>query len=99
MSDEQVDFFQPDGSTITNTISSGSSGADAGDLYMTYAFEWQHSDVDAKDTEKVEELRKKHMETAKMAVEKSIEAIRRYVQMERRVGGLRWLRRWLIFGL
>lgn len=46
---------------------------------MTYAFEWQHSDVDAKDTEKVEELRKKHMETAKMAVEKGIEAIRRYV--------------------
>jgi len=46
---------------------------------MTYAFEWQHPDIDEKDTDKVEEQRRKHMETAKMAVEKSIEAIRRMV--------------------
>jgi len=46
---------------------------------MTYAFEWQHPELDGSDTSAVEEQRKKHMETAKMAVEKSIEAIRRMV--------------------
>lgn len=46
---------------------------------MTYAFAWQHPEIDGSDTAKIEEQRKKHMETAKMAVEKSIEAIRKMV--------------------
>ena len=40
----RVDFRQEDGSSITNLISSGSGGAE--DLYMTFAFEWRHADVE-----------------------------------------------------
>lgn len=72
----QVDFHQPDGSTISNIISTGPDG----DISMTYAFEWLHPEVAASDTQKVEELRGKHAKTAQMAVEKSIEAVRRLVQ-------------------
>lgn len=46
---------------------------------MTYAFEWLHPEVDAKDEEKVKALKEKHAGTAKMAVEKSIEAMRKMV--------------------
>lgn len=75
----QVDFFQPDGSTISNIISAGPGGEEAGDLNMTYAFEWLHPEVDAKDEEGVRALKEKHAGTAKMAVEKSIEAMRKMV--------------------
>jgi len=47
---------------------------------MTYTFEWIHADIDAKDTFKVSVQKKKEHEMAKMAVEKSIESIRRMVQ-------------------
>jgi len=69
----QVDFFQPDGSTISNIISEGPSH----DLNMTYAFEWLHPDVPADDAAKIEELRQKYYGIAQMAVEKSIECLRR----------------------
>lgn len=46
---------------------------------MTYTFEWFHPEVEAKNTEKVNELRKKYSKMAEMAVEKSIESIRRMV--------------------
>jgi hypothetical protein len=75
----QIDFHQPNGSTITNTISEGPKGAAEGDLLMTYTFEWYHPEIDAKDTAKVAEQREAHMKTAVMAVEKSIESIRRMV--------------------
>lgn len=75
----QVDFFQPDGSTISNIISEGPEGAAGGDLNMTYAFEWLHPDVEAGDAQKIERLREMHWKTASMAVEKSIEAVRRLV--------------------
>jgi len=71
----QVDFHQPDGSTISNIISKGPDG----DISMTYAFEWLHSEVKADEKQKIEELRAKHAKTAQMAVEKSIEAVRRMV--------------------
>lgn len=47
---------------------------------MTYAFEWLHPEVQASDSQKIEELRGKHAKTAQMAVEKSIEAVRRLVE-------------------
>lgn len=73
----QVDFHQADGSVISNVISDGPSG-EPSDLYMTYAFQWLHPDVEAGGA-KAEELMKGHKATAKMAVDKSIEAIRRLV--------------------
>lgn len=74
-----MDFFQPDGSTITNTISAGPKGAEEGDLLMTYTFEWLHPEIDAKDHEAVANMKSKHKKTAQMAVEKSIESIRKMV--------------------
>lgn len=74
----QVDFHQTDGSVISNIISDGPSGKPE-DLFMTYAFQWLCPDVkEGGDEEK--ELRKKYEATAKMAVDKSIEAIRRFVE-------------------
>ena len=73
----QVDFFQTNGSTITNTISVGQN-LDPTDLHMTYCFEWRHPELqEGSDTT---ELFKKHQGMAKMAVDKSIEACRRLVQ-------------------
>lgn len=46
---------------------------------MTYAFEWLHPEVEASNEQKIEELRQKYSKTAQMAVEKSIECVRRLV--------------------
>lgn len=73
----QVDFHQTDGSVISNIISDGPSGKPE-DLYMTYAFQWLHPDVEAGGA-KEKELMESHKAMAKMAVDKSIEAIRRLV--------------------
>lgn len=62
---------------VSNIVSNG-SGGDA-DIYMTYYFEWLHPDVDASNTAKVEELLQHHRGVGKMAVEKSIETIRKMV--------------------
>jgi len=72
-----VDFHQENGSTISNVISDGPSGK-ADDLHMTYIFEWIHEDVES-GSSKADELRTKHKAMAKMAVDKSIESIRRMV--------------------
>jgi len=45
---------------------------------MTYVFEWLHPEIEEDSTE-VKELRAKHKGIAKMAVDKSIESIRRMV--------------------
>lgn len=50
-----------------------------GDLLMTYTFEWLHPEIDAKDHEAVANMKSKHTKTAQMAVEKSIESIRKMV--------------------
>lgn len=47
---------------------------------MTYSFSWRHPDVDESETEKVAELMQKNKAMSKMAVDKSIEAIRRLVK-------------------
>ncbi|KAK7511151.1 uncharacterized protein IWZ02DRAFT_385866 [Phyllosticta citriasiana] len=76
----KVDFQQPDGSTITNLISTGSGGQD--DLYLTYIFEWRHPDLSADAADEIAKLRAKYDGMAKMAVEKSIESIRKMVAEE-----------------
>jgi len=73
----RVDFYQGDGSKIANYVSQGPSG-EAGDLFMTYVFEWRHPGVEA-GSEQAGEMEAKHKATAKMAVESSIETIRRLV--------------------
>ncbi|KAK8158740.1 hypothetical protein IWX90DRAFT_482159 [Phyllosticta citrichinensis] len=73
----KVDFQQPDGSTITNLISTGAGGQD--DLYLTYIFEWRHPELSADASDEIAKLQAKHDAMAKMAVEKSIESIRKMV--------------------
>ncbi|KAL1304833.1 hypothetical protein AAFC00_003760 [Neodothiora populina] len=73
----KVDFHQPDGSTVTNTISQGPTGQ-PDDLCMTYSFQWLLPDVEA-GSKKEDEARTQYSGMAKMAVDKSIEAIRRLV--------------------
>ncbi|KAI3319728.1 DUF1857-domain-containing protein [Xylariaceae sp. AK1471] len=70
----RVVFQQEDGSTVTNVISKGSEG----ELYMSYVFEWRHPDV-AEGSERASQLEEAHWKMAKMAVEGSIDTIRRLV--------------------
>lgn len=72
----KVDFHQPNGALITNTISDGPSMG-VNDLNMTYTFEWRYPDA---GEEKTEELMQEHRNGAKMAVSKSIEAMRKMAQ-------------------
>ncbi|KAK4164612.1 hypothetical protein QBC43DRAFT_45582 [Cladorrhinum sp. PSN259] len=65
----RVHFLQEDGTKIGNYVSEGQDGG----LWMTYMFEWRVGEGE----EKVEGRFK---ETAKMAVEKSIETIRNLVR-------------------
>ncbi|KAF2423696.1 DUF1857-domain-containing protein [Tothia fuscella] len=73
----KVDFKQPDGSTISNIISDGPIG-DPTDLYLSYSFEWIHEGVEA-GSEEAKKLQEDHRKTAKMAVDKTIETIRKLV--------------------
>ncbi|GAB1316917.1 Bet v I/Major latex protein domain-containing protein [Madurella fahalii] len=73
----RVDFFQEDGSKIANYVTSG----EGGELYMTYVFEWRHATVEA-ESEEARKLEETSKQTAKMAVESSIETIRRMVAKE-----------------
>ncbi|KAM3419193.1 hypothetical protein BST61_g5137 [Cercospora zeina] len=70
----KVDFHQPDGAIITNTISHG-AGQDGADLFMTYTFEWRHYEVD-EGSEQHKTLLQQHRQGAQMAVSKSLEAMR-----------------------
>ncbi|KAK5651850.1 hypothetical protein OQA88_11619 [Cercophora sp. LCS_1] len=73
----RVDFHQEDGTKIANYISQGPSGEET-DLYMTYVFEWRVPGVEA-GSEEATKLEEKFKGTAKIAVESSIETIRRLV--------------------
>ncbi|KAK4541707.1 hypothetical protein LTR36_007416 [Oleoguttula mirabilis] len=71
----KVDFWQPNGALITNTVSDG-PGLTEHDYNMTYTFEWRYPDV--KDgSEEHKRLTKQSVEGAKMAVHKSIDALRK----------------------
>lgn len=73
----KVDFHQTDGSIISNIISNGPS-QEPTDLYMTYAFQWLHPEIE-EGSKEVQEKSKSYKAMSKMAVDKSIEAIRRLV--------------------
>ncbi|KAK3989050.1 hypothetical protein QBC44DRAFT_94988 [Cladorrhinum sp. PSN332] len=65
----RVDFLQEDGTKIGNYVSEGQDGG----LWMTYVFEWRVEEGE-------EGVEARFKQTAKMAVEKSIETIRRLVK-------------------
>lgn len=71
--DSRVDFVQPDGSTISNIVSEGA----AGELYMTYAFEWRHPGA---SEEELAALREREKMMSKGAVEGTISAMRELVR-------------------
>ncbi|KAH7043803.1 hypothetical protein B0J12DRAFT_191074 [Macrophomina phaseolina] len=68
----RVDFYQPDGSRISNIVSTAGDGQ----LYLTYDFSWQVADDVERGSEKEARLRKEREEAAKSAVEKSVEVMR-----------------------
>jgi len=71
----KVDFHQPDGALISNVISDGPSMTDH-DLNIAYIFEWLHHDVEAGSAQHMK-LVEEHRKGAKMAVDMSIQAMRR----------------------
>lgn len=68
----KVEFRQPDGSHVCNTISRGAGG----ELYMTYTFEWIHPGV---GKEELEEKRVAEDAVAEHSVEGTIKAMRAMV--------------------
>ncbi|KAK0649087.1 duf1857 domain-containing protein [Cercophora newfieldiana] len=77
----RVDFHQENGTKIANYVSQGPSG-EPSDLFMTYVFEWRHPGVEA-GSEQAGKMEAQHKTTAKMAVESSIETIRRLVSEDK----------------
>ncbi|KAI1490716.1 hypothetical protein F5X96DRAFT_669411 [Biscogniauxia mediterranea] len=71
----RVVFEQPDGSTVINVVGRGPGG----ELLLSYVFEWRHPDVE-EGSARARELEEGHWKVAKMAVESSIDSIRRFVQ-------------------
>jgi hypothetical protein len=72
----RVDFRQEDGAVISNVISKGPDG----ELLMTYIFEVRRPDVPDTEADKVAELEATSWKMSKIAVEKSIETIRKFVE-------------------
>ena len=71
----QVEFWQPDGALIINTVSDG-PGMTENDYNMTYTFEWRYPDI-AEGSQEHKNAEQKAREGAKMAVHSSIEAMRK----------------------
>ncbi|TKA58204.1 hypothetical protein B0A55_11102 [Friedmanniomyces simplex] len=71
----RVDFWQPDGALITNTVSDG-VGLTEHDYNMTYTFEWRYPEVE-EGSEEHGRLVQQSRKEAKMAVHSSIESMRR----------------------
>ncbi|KAI1342773.1 hypothetical protein F5Y15DRAFT_268674 [Xylariaceae sp. FL0016] len=71
----RVVFEQEDGSTVTNVVSRDAGG----NLMMSYVFEWRHPGM-SEGSEEVAKLEEGHWKMAKMAVESSIDTIRRMVK-------------------
>lgn len=68
--EKKVDFWQPSGALITNTVSDGPDGG----LYLTFTFEWGHENV-VEGSEEHKEMAKQHLAGAAKAVHGSIEAM------------------------
>ncbi|KAJ5180714.1 hypothetical protein N7492_003924 [Penicillium capsulatum] len=69
----RVEFQQPDGSRVSNVISSGA----AGEFFMTYIFEWRHPGV---SKEELAALAEKEKRMSQMAVEGTIKVLRQLVE-------------------
>ncbi|KAI1499967.1 hypothetical protein F5X99DRAFT_388307 [Biscogniauxia marginata] len=74
----RVDFVSADGSIITNVVSVGPSGK-SDDLHYTYVFEWRHPGIEANSSE-AESQKEADWKTARLAVESTIETMRRLVR-------------------
>ena len=72
----KVEFRQPDGSTIMNIVSEGAKGAEEGDLWMTYSFEWLHPGA---SEEELGGKRVKEKKIAALALESTIRVMREMV--------------------
>ncbi|KAJ9642489.1 hypothetical protein H2201_008352 [Coniosporium apollinis] len=75
----KVDYHQENGSLITNIISNGPSGKPE-DMYMTFAFDWLHPELEDEDGKEARKLKERYQRVAKMAVDTTIDTIRRLVQ-------------------
>ncbi|KIW05600.1 hypothetical protein, variant [Verruconis gallopava] len=71
----KVEFKQPCGGLVCNIVSQGPGGPE--DLCMTYTFQYLHPGA---SDEEIKELTEKRAKMSKMAVEGTIEAIRKMVQ-------------------
>ncbi|KAF4548053.1 Hypothetical protein D9617_32g091730 [Elsinoe fawcettii] len=74
----KVDFHQTDGSLVSNIVSDGPSQTPE-DMLMTYTFQWLDQPAE-KGSEEEKELLNKFKAGAKMAVEGSIDTIRKLVK-------------------
>lgn len=72
----KIEFRMGDGSRVMNIVSEGPRGAEEGDLWMTYTFEWLHPGA---SEEELSEKRVKQKKIATMAVESTISVIREMV--------------------
>ncbi|CAG7939387.1 unnamed protein product [Penicillium olsonii] len=72
----RVEFEQPDGSKISNVLSTGAGG----ELYMTYVFEWRHPGA---SKEELATLYEKEKKMSQMAVEGTIKALRELVEAKK----------------
>ncbi len=70
-----MDFWQPNGALITNTVSDG-PGLTENDLNMTYTFEWRYPNVE-EGSDDHKQKSQTCREGAKTAVHSSIEAMRK----------------------
>jgi hypothetical protein len=75
----KVEFLQGDGGKVQNIVSEGAGGEGKGDLYMTYAFDWVHKELEG-DEKALEERKAQEKKMAKVAVESTIEVMRRMVR-------------------
>ncbi|KAF2773100.1 DUF1857-domain-containing protein [Teratosphaeria nubilosa] len=74
-----VDFHQPNGAVITNTVSDG-PGLTENEYHMTYTSEWRDESV-AEGSDEHKKFFEDKVQMAKMAVHSSIEALRRMAQV------------------
>jgi len=75
----KVEFRQPDGSTIMNIVSEGARGAEEGDLWLTFTFNWVHLGV---SEEELSERKVKERKVAAATVESTIRVMREMVVSE-----------------
>ncbi|KAH7136788.1 hypothetical protein B0J13DRAFT_81039 [Dactylonectria estremocensis] len=71
----RVDFHQPDGSSVANIVSRGADD----ELLLTFSFQWRHPSVEP-GSEQAKEIEDKYWKMAPVAVNGSIEGIRRLVR-------------------